>query len=233
VSLAIVHGVSKSFSTTSETFYALDHVSLQVEEGTVTALMGVSGSGKSTLLSAMAGLLAFDSGSITIDGTELAGRTYDELAEVRRNRIAFVLQEYNLLPSLSVLDNAALPGLIRGESRVAAEAAAREALELMGVVDKADDYPSSISGGQRQRVAIARALAGTQGRGLLILADEPTGALDSRTGDGVMGAFRTAAEAGAGVVIATHDPRIEAAADHVVRLLDGRLVEAAIAGKEA
>ena len=177
-------GVSKVYDQ-SEGRAALDGVSLTVEAGELTAVMGPSGSGKSTLLNLIAGLDRPTQGQVVVDGVDVGKLSEARLARFRRERLGFVFQFFNLLPNLTVLDNVLLPAELVGTGAREATAKARDLLAQLGMADKQNDYPGRLSGGQRQRAAIARALIN---RPAVILADEPTGALDSRSGDQVMDA---------------------------------------------
>ncbi|MGH3171589.1 MAG: ABC transporter ATP-binding protein [Trebonia sp.] len=201
---------------------ALDEVTVGFERGSFTAVMGPSGSGKSTLLHCAAGLDRPTSGSVELDGTGLAGLSERALARLRRERIGFVFQSFNLLPELSAADNVALP--LRLSGRRPRRAAVTQALDLVGLAGKLRARPGQLSGGQQQRVAIARALIGTPS---VVFADEPTGALDSATAAEVLGLLGTAVRAaGTTAVMVTHDPVAAGYADRVVFLADGRIVGA-------
>ncbi|WP_329388928.1 ABC transporter ATP-binding protein [Streptomyces sp. NBC_01351] len=198
---------------------ALDQVSLAFPKGTFTAVMGPSGSGKSTLLQCAAGLDRPTSGTVTVGGTELTRLSETKLTLLRRDRIGFVFQAFNLLPSLTAEQNVALP--LRLAGRRPAKAEVREVLTRVGLGDRARHRPSEMSGGQQQRVALARALIT---RPDVLFGDEPTGALDSRTGREVLTLLRTMVDTeGQTVVMVTHDPLAASYADRVVFLVDGRL----------
>jgi putative ABC transport system ATP-binding protein len=199
---------------------ALDDVSLQVSVGEFVAVMGPSGSGKSTLLRLAGGLDQPTSGRVLLAGRDLAVLGEAGLARARRQRVGFVFQEANLLPSLTAAENVALALELDGVRPKAAMAGARGLLESLGLAAAGGRFPAQLSGGEQQRVAIARAVAG--GRSLL-LADEPTGALDALTGETVMGLLRQRCQTGCAVVLATHNVRHAAWADRVVFLNDGRL----------
>ncbi|CAL9509415.1 putative ABC transporter ATP-binding protein YknY [Streptomyces sp. enrichment culture] len=201
------------------TVTALDGISLALPAGSFTAVMGPSGSGKSTLLQCAAGLDRPDAGSVTVDGTELTGLGERRLTLLRRERIGFVFQAYNLLPALTAEQNVALPLRLAGR-RVPGDRV-RAALEQVGLAGRARHRPGELSGGQQQRVALARALVT---RPAVLFADEPTGALDTRTGREVLGLLRAmAGREGRTVVMVTHDPVAAACADRVVFLVDGRV----------
>ncbi|NKE59372.1 ABC transporter ATP-binding protein [Lentzea sp. PSKA42] len=199
---------------------ALDGVSLMVEPGELVAVMGPSGSGKSTLLNLAGGLDSPTSGQVLVDGTSLQSLSRKQLAAWRRKRIGYVFQDLNLIASLTAAENVALPLDLDGvrKSRRQAEHALSE-VDLDGYADR---FPDEMSGGQQQRVAIARALIGER---RLVLADEPTGALDSRTGETVLRLLRSKVDAGAAAVLVTHDARHAAWADRVVFLRDGVVVD--------
>ncbi|MER6747767.1 ABC transporter ATP-binding protein [Streptomyces fungicidicus] len=211
--------VSRRYGSGGSAVTALDDVSLAFPHGSFTAVMGPSGSGKSTLLQCAAGLDRPTSGSVTVDGTELTGLGERRLTLLRRERIGFVFQAFNLLPALTAEQNVALP--LRLAGRRVPRALVREALRRVGLGDRARHRPAELSGGQQQRVALARALVT---RPAVLFADEPTGALDSRTGHEVLGLLRGMADReGRTVVMVTHDPVAAARADRVVFLVDGRV----------
>jgi putative ABC transport system ATP-binding protein len=183
--------------------------------------MGPSGCGKSTLLNLVAGLDVADEGTIKVAGEEVTGSSEDELARMRRRHIGIVFQFFNLLEGMTVLENVALPAIIAGRKRKAAETRARDLLELLGIGDKVSAMPGVLSGGQRQRLAIARALANEP---TLLLADEPTGALDSAGGQEVIELLSRLHAGGQTIMLVTHDPDVAAAADTVLKMRDGRIV---------
>ncbi|MEU3898193.1 ABC transporter ATP-binding protein [Streptomyces sp. NPDC045251] len=213
-----LRSVSRRYGSGDSAVTALDEVSLAFPRGTFTAVMGPSGSGKSTLLQCAAGLDRPTSGSVVVGGTELTGLSERRLTLLRRERIGFVFQAFNLLPSLTAAQNVALP--LRLAGRRPSRPRVREALDRVGLADRARHRPSELSGGQQQRVALARALIT---RPEVLFADEPTGALDSRTGRQVLGLLRGMVDReGQTVVMVTHDPVAASYADRVVFLVDGR-----------
>ncbi|SNS78513.1 putative ABC transport system ATP-binding protein [Streptosporangium subroseum] len=201
---------------------ALRGVSLDVAAGELVAVMGPSGSGKSTLLNLAGGLDLPTSGSVVIEGTPLVSLKAADLAGLRRRHVGYVFQDLNLIPSLTAAENVMLPRELDG---IRAKQARRDALEVLtevGLAEVADRFPDEISGGQRQRVAIARALVGER---RLLLADEPTGALDTPTGDDILQLLRARCDVGAAVLLVTHEPRYAAWADRVVFLRDGEIAD--------
>jgi len=202
--------------------HALRGVSLTVEPGELVAVMGPSGSGKSTLLNLAGGLDAPTSGTVLVEGTDLGGLSRAQLAAVRRRSVGYVFQDFNLIPALTAAENVALPRELDGVRMREVRRESAAALEDVGLSELADRFPDELSGGQRQRVAIARALVGPR---RLVLADEPTGALDSRTGEWVLRLLRTRCDAGAAGVLVTHEARHAAWADRVVFLRDGAMVD--------
>jgi putative ABC transport system ATP-binding protein len=202
--------------------HALRGVSLTVEPGELVAVMGPSGSGKSTLLNLAGGLDAPTSGSVLVEGTDLGGLSRAQLAAVRRRSVGYVFQDFNLIPALTAAENVALPRELDGVRMRDVRRESAAALDEVGLGELADRFPDELSGGQRQRVAIARALVGPR---RLVLADEPTGALDSRTGEWVLRLLRTRCDAGAAGVLVTHEARHAAWADRVVFLRDGAMVD--------
>ncbi|MDH6135113.1 putative ABC transport system ATP-binding protein [Kitasatospora sp. MAA4] len=202
--------------------HALRSIDLRVHPGEFVAVMGPSGSGKSTLLTLAGGLDSPTDGQVLVEGQSLGALSRKRLAQVRRRSIGYVFQDYNLIPALTAAENIALPRELDGISSRAARAEALTALEEVGIAELADRFPDAMSGGQQQRVAIARALIGDR---RLVLADEPTGALDSTTGEAVLAVLRARCDAGAAAVMVTHEARHAAWADRVVFLRDGRLVD--------
>ena len=217
-----VKGVRKTFEAEIAPVRALRGVDLKVERGTFLALMGPSGCGKSTLLNLIAGLEEPDEGTIFVAGEPMTGGTEDDHALIRRRHIGIVFQFFNLLEGMTVLENVALPAIIAGRNRKGAETRARDLLDLLGIADKASEMPGVLSGGQRQRLAIARALANEP---TLLLADEPTGALDSSGGQEVIELMSRLHTAGQTIILVTHDASVAAAADTVLTMRDGRILD--------
>jgi len=216
----IVEKVRKTFEAENAPVRALRGVNLTVPSGDFVALMGPSGCGKSTLLNLVAGLDVADEGTIKVAEELVTGRTEDELSQLRRRHIGIVFQFFNLLEGMTVLENVALPAVIAGSKRKMAESRARDLLDLLGIGDKAGTVPGMLSGGQRQRLAIARALANEP---TLLLADEPTGALDSEGGLEVIELLSRLHAGGQTIVLVTHDAGVASAADRIVRMRDGRV----------
>jgi len=214
--------VERTLGTGASTTQALRGVSLSVAAGELVAVMGPSGSGKTTLLTLAGGLDTADRGRVLVDGTDLGGLSRRGRAAQRRRSIGFVFQELNLVPGLTAVENTGLPLELDGRGVRAARRGALEALGTVGIAELADRFPDDLSGGQQQRVAIARALVGDR---RLLLADEPTGALDTATGDAVLRLLRERCDAGVAVLLVTHEARHAAWADRVVFLRDGLVVD--------
>ncbi|MEU9890772.1 ABC transporter ATP-binding protein [Sphaerisporangium sp. NPDC051011] len=202
--------------------HALKGVSLEMRAGELVAVMGPSGSGKSTLLNIAGGLDRPTAGSVLVEGHPLETLSAKRLAALRRRRAGYVFQDLNLIPSLTVAENVALPRELDGAGMRSARKDALAVLGEVGLAGMADRFPDEISGGQRQRAAIARALVGKR---RLLLADEPTGALDTPMGDEILRLLRGQADAGAAVLLVTHEPRYAAWADRVIFLRDGQIVD--------
>jgi len=223
--MAIVEAkqLTRVYGTGDTAVTALDHVDLSVAPGEFVAVMGPSGCGKSTLLNLLGGLDTPSSGSISIDGKEVAGMTDEELTKLRRRRFGFVFQFFNLIPVLTAVENAALPLTLDGVAEGEARARATEWLAKVGLSDRLKNRPDQLSGGQQQRVAVARALVTDPA---LLLADEPTGNLDSRSSEEIAGLLKTASdEWGRAILMVTHDPRIAAHAHRIVFMEDGRIID--------
>jgi putative ABC transport system ATP-binding protein len=215
-----VRGVRKTFEAELAPVRALRGVDLDIAPGEFVAVMGPSGCGKSTLLNLIAGLDVADEGEIAIGGDDVTGRSEDELARLRRRHVGIVFQFFNLLESMTVLENVVLPAVIAGTRRRAAETRARDMLDLLGLADRAREMPGVLSGGQRQRLAIARALANQP---TIVLADEPTGALDTAGGHEVLELFKRLHADGQTILMVTHNVEVADAADRIVRMRDGRV----------
>jgi putative ABC transport system ATP-binding protein len=215
--------LTKIYGSGSTAVTALDHVNLKVNQGEFVAVMGPSGCGKSTLLHLLGGLDNPSEGQVVIEGASIAKMSDDALTEMRRRKIGFVFQFYNLIPVLSAVENAALPVTLDGIKPTESRARAAEWLKRFGLGDRQNNRPDQLSGGQQQRVAISRALVAEPA---LILADEPTGNLDTRSGDEIAGLLRDVSKKfGRTVIMVTHDPRIAAYADRIVFLKDGKVID--------
>jgi putative ABC transport system ATP-binding protein len=220
--MLILSNVSKSYGDGPARVDALIEIDLMVNPGELVAIMGPSGSGKSTLLTIAGTLEDATTGEVTIDGQPVSAMTRGERACLRRRSVGFVFQDFNLLPGLTAAENVALPLELDGMRNRAARADALQALDQLGLTARADRYPEQLSGGERQRVAVARAVIGER---RLLLADEPTGALDSINGEDVIRLVRNACKRGVAGVIVTHDAQLASWADRVVFLRDGRMVD--------
>ena len=212
------HDVHKDYTVGTETVRALDGVSLAIDRGEFVSVMGPSGSGKSTFMNLIGCLDRPNSGSIELDGERVSDLASDSLAGVRNRKIGFVFQQFNLLGRTTAVDNVALPLLYAGVDRTERTKRAGEALARVGLDDRAQHLPSQLSGGQQQRVAIARALVNSPD---MLLADEPTGALDTGTGREIMNLFQTLNEAGLTVIVVTHEAEVADYARRVLRFRDG------------
>jgi putative ABC transport system ATP-binding protein len=210
--------LAKTYDTGGTRVPALRGVDLAIERGEFVAVIGPSGCGKSTLLNLLAGLDRPSAGEVRLDGERIDELSETELALLRRRKIGFVFQFFNLMPTLSAVENVELPLLLVGRRRKAARRSANELMHDLGVGDKHGAAPSQLSGGQQQRVALARALANTPD---IVLGDEPTGNLDSAAAREVLGLLRAARDRGQTLLLATHDARVAAAADRIVTLRDG------------
>ena len=217
-----MRGVSKSYGQGAAEVHALRDVSLAVEPGTMVAVMGPSGSGKSTLLTIAGSLEQPTRGEVLVNGVPLATMSRGAKARLRRRTVGYVFQDFNLLPGLTVAENVALPLELDGTTARTARAAARAALAGLGLAERGARFPDELSGGERQRVAIARAVVGDR---RLLLADEPSGALDSVNAEGVMRLIHEACQRGVAAVVVTHDAQLASWADRVVFLRDGRVVD--------
>ena len=218
----VLDDVSRVHGSGETEVVALSHASLTVARGELVAVMGPSGSGKSSLLNLAGGLDRATTGRVVVQGVDVSSLDASGLAALRRRSIGFVFQDLNLIPSLTAAENIGLPLELDGVSVRRARSQALDALDQLGLRELADRYPDQMSGGQQQRVAIARALVGER---TLVLADEPTGALDSHTGEGVLKVLRQRCDAGAAGLLLTHEARHAAWADRVVFLRDGVIVD--------
>jgi len=213
--------VHKTYYVGDTVVRAADGVSFSIYKGEYVAIIGQSGSGKSTCMNIIGCLDTPTSGTYLLDGTDVSSMDDDELARIRNITLGFIFQQYNLLPKLNVLENVKVPLICRRMSEQEQNERAKKALERVGLLDKCKNKPSQLSGGQQQRVSIARALAGEPS---IILADEPTGALDSKTGKEVIDFLRVLNDLGNTIILVTHDNGIAAQAKRVLRMSDGKLV---------
>jgi putative ABC transport system ATP-binding protein len=222
MSMLELRRVSKVYGQGAAEVHALREVSLEVEAGTMVAVMGPSGSGKSTLLTIAGSLEEPDSGQVLVADRNLAVMSRNDKARLRRQLIGYVFQDFNLLPGLTAAENVALPLELDGVGARRAREAGLRALDGLGLADRASSYPDHLSGGERQRVAIARAVVGDRH---LLLADEPSGALDSANAEAVMRVIRIACQQGVAAVVVTHDAQLASWADRVVSIRDGRIAD--------
>jgi putative ABC transport system ATP-binding protein len=225
MALIELQGIEKSFKMGHELIRALDHVDLIIEEGEFVSIIGPSGSGKSTLMNILGLLDSPDTGVYRLDGKDASRLTDSELALLRNQKIGFVFQSFHLLPRASALRNVEMPLVYSatydpGFSQAKVTERAQQALEQVGLGDRMQHKPNELSGGQRQRVAIARALVN---RPKILLADEPTGNLDSRSGQEILRLFQKLHESGVTVILVTHDPQVAETAERVIRVSDGRV----------
>jgi putative ABC transport system ATP-binding protein len=214
--------VSKVYGEGAAEVHALRKVSLEVDAGMMVVVMGPSGSGKSTLLTIAGSLEEPTSGQVLVAGRDIVTMSRNDKARLRRQSIGYVFQDFNLLPGLTAAENVSLPLELDGVGARKAHEAALRALDGLGLADRGSSYPDQLSGGERQRVAIARAVVGDR---QLLLADEPSGALDSANGEAVMRMIRTACKRGVAAVIVTHDAQLASWADTVVFIRDGRIID--------
>ncbi len=213
--------IVKSYKTAAEELTVLKSVSVEVEKGDFVAILGPSGSGKSTLMNIIGCMDVWDSGEYYIDNVSVHDKKGEELTKIRNDKIGFIFQRYQLIPTYSAEQNVIMPLLARGISRKKALEMSAPTLELLGLSERIKHKPSELSGGQQQRVAIARALVGSPA---ILLADEPTGALDSKTGKEVITLFKDLHQMGNTIVMITHDENIAKNANRVVRIVDGNIV---------
>jgi putative ABC transport system ATP-binding protein len=219
--------ITKSYEMGTQVVHALRGVDLAIEEGEFVAIMGPSGSGKSTLMNMIGCLDVPNSGIYTLNGIDVSTLSDDEQARIRNRRIGFVFQQFNLLPRTSALKQVALPLMYAGYGRSERNARARQVLEQVGLGDRVDHRPDELSGGQQQRVAVARALVVEPN---IILADEPTGNLDSKTGDEILDLFAELNRQGMTIITITHDPEVAERTDRTITLRDGVIRESVVNG---
>ena len=215
-----LENVYKDYTQGREPVHVLHDITMHVDEGEYIAIMGPSGSGKTTLMNLLGCLDVPTSGTYLLEGQDIGSLSDDALADIRNQSIGFVFQNFHLLPKMTALDNVALPLLYRGVSLKDRRTRAEAALKLMGLGERMDFYPNQLSGGQQQRVAIARAIVGNP---KLLLADEPTGALDTASGVQIMDIFRRLSQRGITIIMITHELGIAQCADKIFHILDGRL----------
>ena len=227
-SLIVLDGVTKVFVTDEVETHALSGINLKINKGEYVSIAGPSGCGKSTLLAILGLLDTPTDGSHTLNGKPVSGLKLSERARIRNREIGFIFQAFNLIGDLTVYENVELPLTYRGMPGSERKKRVQEALERVGMSHRMKHYPSQLSGGQQQRVAVARALVGDP---LILLADEPTGNLDSANGEAVMNLLRDLHQNGATICMVTHDPRYAEWADRTVRLFDGRIVEESVEAK--
>jgi putative ABC transport system ATP-binding protein len=216
-----MESVSKSYAWGGETVKALDDISLDIGKGEFVAIMGPSGSGKSTLMNVLGCLDVSDIGVYALDGKPIRSMNENELAEIRNRKIGFVFQSFNLLPRLNAYENVELPLLYRGIKRRDREVLVDKALSAVGLLNRKGHRPAQLSGGQQQRVAIARALAGDPP---ILLADEPTGSLDTNTGIEILSLLKQLNEQGRTIMLITHDLSVALQAQRIIHILDGKIV---------
>lgn len=212
--------INKSYKMGQERLHVLRDISLEVEKGEYLAILGPSGSGKSTLMNIIGCMDTADSGEYFLNGEPIHHMKEGDLAKLRNREIGFVFQKYHLIPKYNVVQNIIMPLLVRGESHRDAEAMCEETIRALGLQDRLKHKPTELSGGQQQRVAIARALVGKPS---ILLADEPTGALDSNTGKEMLGVFRQLNEMGNTIIVITHDLNVAGHAKRVIKIIDGEL----------
>ncbi|GAB4480797.1 MAG: ABC transporter ATP-binding protein [Anaerolineae bacterium] len=217
-----MRGLKRRFVVGDTIVRALDGLDLDIERGELLCLMGPSGSGKSTLLNLLGGLDSPTEGHIYVDGRDIATLDEDELALYRRRSVGFIFQSFNLIPTMTALENVELPLIFSGMPPAARRARAEELLHMVGLADRMRHKPTELSGGQQQRVAMARALVNHPA---ILLGDEPTGNLDSKTGEEVLDILARLNREGQTVILVSHDPRVSAHASRTVHMLDGRIVD--------
>lgn len=216
-----LENVTKIYKSNNFEVKALDNVSLEISKGEAVAVVGASGSGKSTMMNILGGLDSFFEGNYSLNGTNIRDFDRAQLAKIRNRDLGFVFQQYNLISELTVLENVELPLLYRGISKSERRELAKRSLIKVGLEYKENQYPTQLSGGQQQRVSIARALAGNPS---VILADEPTGALDSKTGNYILSFMQTLNKEGTTVVIITHDMNVARKMKRIIQIMDGKII---------
>lgn len=217
-----MRGVCKSYKMGSERLNVLKEIDFSVNKGEFTAILGPSGSGKSTLMNIIGCMDTLDSGSYSLNNIPIHMTKEKELVRIRNQEIGFIFQNYHLIPTYNVMQNIIMPLLMRGQDRKSAERECREVIEMLGLSDRLRHKPSELSGGQRQRVAIARALCS---KPTLLLADEPTGALDQQSGTEVLRLFTKLHEMGNTIVMITHDMNVASWAERTVKIVDGQMIQ--------
>lgn len=220
IRMLVAEGLTKEFDSGSHHLTVLRDVSFTIPQGTFVAIVGPSGSGKTTLLGLLAGLDTPTRGRVILDGADLTAMTEDERARLRGQKVGFVFQSFQLIPTLDALENVQVPLELRGDGGAARRA--RELLERVGLGDRLDHLPSQLSGGEQQRVALARAFATDPE---IVFADEPTGNLDSHTGEAILKLFRQLSTEGRTIVLVTHDPEIAAVTPRRIEIRDGKIAE--------
>lgn len=217
-----IQNINKSYKKDQTALHILKNVSLDVSEGEYLAILGPSGSGKSTLMNIIGCMDVFDDGEYLLNGIPIAEQSEEQLTAIRNKEIGFIFQKYHLIPTYTVLQNITMPLLMRGMSMKEAERASMDTISLLGLDQRLRHKPSELSGGQQQRVAIARALVG---KPALLLADEPTGALDTQSGKEVLKLFKKLNDLGHTIVMITHDLEVAKSAKRIIRIVDGELFE--------
>ena len=217
-----IQNINKSYKKDQTALHILKNVSLDVSEGEYLAILGPSGSGKSTLMNIIGCMDVFDDGEYLLNGIPIAEQSEEQLTAIRNKEIGFIFQKYHLIPTYTVLQNITMPLLMRGMSMKEAERASMDTISLLGLDQRLRHKPSELSGGQQQRVAIARALVGEPA---LLLADEPTGALDTQSGKEVLKLFKKLNDLGHTIVMITHDLEVAKSAKRIIRIVDGELFE--------
>lgn len=217
-----MQNINKTYLTGENELHVLKNVSLTVEKGEYLAILGPSGSGKSTLMNIIGCMDVADNGSYFLDGVQVENASEDELVKIRNQKVGFIFQKYHLIPTYNVLQNIVMPLLMRGMTLEEASEAAEDIIEMLGLTERINHKPNELSGGQQQRVAIARALVGQPA---LLLADEPTGALDQNSGAEVLKLFKKLHDMGNTIVMITHDLNVAKHAERMVQIIDGEIFE--------